>query len=108
MPLVFDHDPDTGVTEYFDYDPITDAVSITTSQDVSHFLDRMDAIRKTPEISQQGMKEDWWLYASIPTVVELELRKKGLKLEDKNDMPAILREINMNYPYIRATNKWHR
>ncbi len=108
MPLVFDHDPDTGVTEYFDYDPINDAVSITTSQDVTHFLDRMDAIRKTPEISQQGIKEDWWLYASIPTVVELELRKKGLHLENKDHTKAILREINSNYPFLKATTKMHR
>lgn len=108
MPMLFDHDPDTGVTEWFDYDPIQDAVSITTTQDVTHFLDRMNDIRLHPEISQQGIKEDWWLYASIPTVVELELRKKGLHLENKDHMKAILREINSNYPYLKATTKWHR
>lgn len=108
MPILFDYDPETGVREYFDYDPIKDQVSITTEQDVTGFLDRMNDIRNTPEISAKGIKEDWWLYASIPTVVELELLKKGLKLSDKNHMKAILKEINANYPYIRATDKWHR
>lgn len=108
MPIVFDHDPETGVTEYFDYDPVTDVVHITSSQDVSGFLDHMNAVRNDPSFSQKGIKQDWWLYASIPTVVELELRNKGLKLEDKNDIPAILREINANYPYLKATEKWHR
>ena len=108
MPILFDHDPDSGVTEYFDYDPIKDQVSITASQDVTMFLDRMNDIRLHPEISQQGIKEDWWLYASIPTVVELELRNKGLHLENKDHTKAILREINANYPYLKATTKWHR
>lgn len=108
MPLLFDHNPDTGVTEYFDYDPIKDQVRITTTQDVTAFLDRMNALRNNPEISSKGIKEDWWHYASIPPVVEIELRNKGLKLEDKNHMKAILREINTNYPYLKSTDKWHR
>ena len=107
MPILFDYDPETGVREYFDYDPIKDQVSITTEQDVTGFLDRMNAIRNAPEISAKGIKEDWWLYASIPTVVELELLKKGLKLSDKNHIKAILKEINTNFPYLKATEKRH-
>lgn len=108
MPIFFDHNPDTGVTETFDYDPITDSVAITATQDVTGFLDRMQAIRNDPSISQKGMKEEWWHYCSIPEVVELELRKKGLKLENKDHFKAILKEINSNYPYLKATEKWHR
>lgn len=106
--MLFDFDPDTGITETFDYDPVSDAVSITTHQDVSGFLDHMKAIRNTPEISQKGIKEDWWCYASIPTVVELELLKKGLSLSNKDHIKPILREINANYPYLKRTDKWHR
>lgn len=108
MPILFDRNPETGVTEYFDFDPITDQVSITTTQDVSGFLDRMQALRNNPDISAQGIKEEWWHYCSIPEVVELELRKKGLCLENKDHFKAILKEINSNYPYLKATDKWHR
>jgi hypothetical protein len=108
MPILFDHNPDTGVTEYYDYDPLTDAVSITTSQDVSGFLDAMQAIRNAPEISQRGIKEEWWCYASVPEVVELALLKKGLSLTNKDHMKAIFREINTNFPYLKRTEKWHR
>ncbi len=108
MPILFDHDPSTGVREFFDYDPINDTVSITTEQDVSHFLDRMNAIRNNPEISSQGIKEDWWLYCSIPPVVELELRNKGLIVGNREHMPQIFKEINANYPYLKGTDKWHR
>lgn len=108
MPILFDHNPDTGVTEWFDYDPINDQVSITMQQDVTHFLDRLNDIRNTPEISRKGIKEEWWHYASIPPVVEVELKKKGLDLHNKDHMKAILKEINTNYPYLKATDKWHR
>lgn len=108
MPILFDHDPATGVSEYFDYDPIDDTFAITTTQDVTGFLDRMKALRNAPEISDKGIKEEWWLYASIPTVVELELLKKGLSLTNRDQMKDILREINTNYPYLKGTDKWHR
>ena len=108
MPILFDHDHETGVTQYFDYDPIKDQVLMTYEQDVTGFLDQLNAVRNDPSISQKGIKEDWWHYASIPTVVEMELMKKGLFLHDKNHMKAIIKEINTNYPYLRATDKWHR
>ena len=108
MPILFDHNAETGLTEWFDYDPINDQVRITASQDVTAFLDHMQAVRNDPSISENGMKEEWWHYASIPEVVEIALRNKGLKLEDKNHTKAILREINSNFPYLKATDKWHR
>ena len=108
MPVFFDYDPETGITETFDYDPITENVMITASQDVSGFLDHMNELRKDPEISKKGMKEDWWHYCSIPPVIEIELRNKGLFLENKDHIKAIFKEINTNYPYLRATEKWHR
>lgn len=108
MSILFDIDAETGVKTLYDYDPIRDQVFLTYEQDVSHFLDRMQAIRNNPEISAKGIKEDWWLYCSIPEVVEMELMKKGLQLHNKDHMQAILKEINTNYPWLKATDKWHR
>ena len=108
MPIVFDHDPVTGVTTYFDYDAIKDQVFLTYEQDVSGFLDRMQDIRNKPEISAAGIKEEWWYYCSIPTVVELELMRRGLYLHNPDHMKAIIKIINSDYPYLKATDKWHR
>lgn len=107
MPILFDFDEETGLKTYFDYDPIKDAVSLTYAQDVSGFLDRMKTLRDDPSYSQKGIKEEWWHYASIPTIVEIEMRKKGIKLEDKNATKKILKEINENYPYLKSTEKRH-
>lgn len=107
MPILFDYDPVTGIREYFDYDPINDQVRITTQQDVSAFLDRMKAMRDDPSISAKGIKEDWWHYCSIPEVVELELMRRGLSLHNKDHMQDILKIINAEYPYLKATEKRH-
>ena len=107
MPRLFDFDADTGVRTFFDYDPIQDQVRLTYQQDVSGFLDRMNSIRNNPDISAKGIKEDWWLYASIPPVVEMELKNKGLDLNNRDHMKAILKEINSSYPFLKATDKRH-
>jgi hypothetical protein len=107
MPILFDYDDVTGVKTYFDYDPIRDQAFLTYEQDVTGFLDRMNDIRNNPDISNKGIKEDWWHYCSIPPVVEMELMKKGLYLHKKDDMKAILKIINSDYPYLKSTTKKH-
>ena len=107
MPILFDYDAETGLKTYFDYDPIKDAVSLTYHQDVTGFLDRMNQMRNDESYSAKGIKEDWWHYCSIPPVVEIELKKKGLDLNNKDHHKAIFKEINTNYPYLRATEKKH-
>ena len=108
MPILFDYNAESGVKTMFDYDPINDQVLLTYEQDVSGFLDHMQAARNDPSISAKGIKEDWWHYCSIPEVIEMELMKKGLYLHRPDDMKAILKIINTDYPYLKATEKWHR
>lgn len=108
MSILFDYDVETGIRTTFDYDPIRDQAFLTYEQDVTGFLDRMNELRNNPEISAKGMKENWWHYASIPEVVEMQLIKKGLSIYDKNHTAAILKEINQNYPHLKATEKHHQ
>ena len=107
MPILFDYDDMTGVKTYFDYDPIKDEAILSYEQDVTGFLDRMNEMRNNPEISAKGIKEDWWHYCSIPPVLEMHLMNKGLYLHKPDDMKAILKIINSDYPYLKATAKKH-
>lgn len=107
MPILFDYDDMTGVTTYFDYDPVKDQAILSYEQDVSGFLDRMNEIRNNPDISAKGIKEDWWHYCSIPPVVEMELMKKNLFLHKPDDMKQIFKIINSDYPYLKSTTKTH-
>lgn len=108
MSIHFDYDPVTGLREVFDYDPIKDQVCIRTIEDVSPLLDRLKALRNDDDYSKQGIKGEWWHYATIPATVEIALRNKGLDIYDKNATAAIIKEINTNYPWLKATDKMHR
>ena len=92
-------DSDGNKTEYFDYDPIDDKCTITTVQDVSSFIDHMKEKRKQ-ELWGGQVKNDFVHFCSIPTIVELELRKKGIDIHDKNCTKKLMQEIQQNYPYL--------
>jgi hypothetical protein len=104
MPVFFDHDPVTGVTQTYDYDPATDSHILTSHQDLSTFLDTMQAKRNNPDYWRKGVKEEFAHYASIPPVIELELRKKGIDIHDRTQTKRIRNEINQNYPYLKTTD----
>lgn len=107
MSIIFDYNPITGVTTHFDYCPINDEITLTSEQDCTSLIDYMTQLRNNEEYSKNGIKEEWWHYATIPAIVEIELRKKGLNIYDKNATKAILKEINQNYPALKATTKTH-
>lgn len=101
--IYFDHDSVTGVTQFYSYDPMKDEHSITSTQDVSKFLEEMKRRRDNPDYWKRGVKEEFAHYASIPAVVEMELRKKGIDLYNGHQTKEIIREIETNYPWLKAT-----
>jgi hypothetical protein len=101
--IYFDHDPVTGVVQYYDYDPMTDSHSITSVQDVSAFLDEMKRKRDDPDYWKKGVKEEFAHYATIPAVVEMQLKAKGIDLYDKDATKALIREIETHYPFCKTT-----
>ena len=105
MPIFFDYDPITGITQEFDYDPITDQIHLHHRQDVSKILD--DIKEKRLQAKGLGHVETFAHYATIPAIVELQLKKKGISLTDKNATKALMREIESNYPYCKTTEKKH-
>lgn len=107
MPILFDKDPVTGVIQYYDYDASKDEHLITSVQDTTALIDQLKKIRNGEEAWQKGVKESWVHYASIPPVVEMELKKKGIDIYNKHQTKELLKEINTNYPWLKTTNKKH-
>lgn len=100
-------DQDGGTLTYFDMDD-NENISITTEQDVSGFLDHMQRLRERGyERWQAGVKEEWLLYASIPNVVIMQLKAKGIDVFNPDHEKAMLREINRNFPYLKTVDKTH-
>lgn len=107
MPILFDFDEVTGVTQYFDYDPAKDEYAITSVQNLDSFFERLQKKRNDPEQWAKGVKEEWAHYASIPPVIEMQMRKKGIDIHNPHQTKEILKEINTNYPFLKATTAHH-
>ncbi len=105
MAQLLEFDPVTGISRYFDYDEMTDTISLTSKQDVSGLLEYTKALRNAGA-TDKGIKEDWWLYAKIPALVEVQLRKKGIDINDPSSTKRIIQEINEHYPALKCTEKW--
>lgn len=107
MPVLFDYDPVTGISQHFDYDPVSEQIHLTSSQDLTFFLEELKQKRNNPEAWKKGIKESWAHYASVPPVIEMELLKKGLSLSNPDQYKEIFREINTNYPFLKTTTAYH-
>ena len=103
MAIIFDQN--AVKTQTYGYNPDTDTHAITTHQDVSHLLDVLAERRNTQ--AGFGKVEEWSLYCSIPPVVEVELRNRGLDLNNRDHLKRICKIIDSEYPYLKATNKIH-
>lgn len=79
-------------------------ITIHSSQDVEPLLDALNEKRGQGD---QGIKKNFWHYCSIPTHVEIELRNKGINIYNKHQTKEVLREINTNYPKLKATRLNH-
>jgi hypothetical protein len=53
------------------------------------------------------MKESWVHYASIPPIIEMQLKAKGIDIYNKDQTKELLKEINTNYPWLKTTTKHH-
>jgi hypothetical protein len=107
--MFFDYDPLTGIRTDMEYDESTGIATLVHTQDLSSFADKQKALQNSGA-TDSGIKEGMWHYASIPPIVQLELRKKGLDIysRDKTMLNRILREIDENYAFCKTTTKTHR
>ena len=90
---------------YFDMDESNGNIHITTEQDLTGFLERMKQMRRdSSDRWNKGVKESWLHYASIPAVVIMELKNKGIDVFNPEDEKKLLREINANYPALKTVD----
>ena len=103
MSVFFDYDPHTGVTQTFDYDPVTEDVRLTSTQDLDTFFASVKAKRDNPDAWAKGVKEEFAHYASIPPVIEMELLKQGIDIHNPHQTKELLKAINTKYPFLKVT-----
>jgi hypothetical protein len=116
MPEFFQYNPHNGITEFFDYDESTGNVMITSIAPGADALDAfLDMTHETRAVGKtdKGLMDngrEFHCYASLPAIVQLQLRQKGIDIYSKD--PTMMRrmfdEINTNYPWCKTTYKSHR
>jgi len=106
---LFSHDPDTGMKIWFDYNEITDEVTLEYDQDAEPVLELNKAMANDTDYTSQGIKREMWHYASIPNGVAMKwLLEEGLDIYDENAWPQIMRKLNdPMYGYLKTTHKKH-
>jgi len=107
----FDHDPLTGLTEWFHYDPFTGDVVIETQQDVGDILDSNKQYSNDTDFSNKGIKEGMWKYASIPLVIQLrwlnEYGRENWPMRPGNEKLLFKLLNSPEWKYLKTTEKVH-
>lgn len=108
MRQLLDYDPINGVSCYFNSQG--GEVVFTHEQDISRILSDNREEANDEEKTKQGIKNDWWKYASVPTVVEVEwLQKYGVSLDNPDHKKKVFSLLNSpEYRYLKTTTKMHR
>ena len=70
-------------------------------------IEHVKKIRNSGENDDKAIKNDWWHYATIPAAIEIALRDRGINIYNKNHTKDMIRVINEEYPYLKATNLHH-
>ena len=76
-------------------------------QDPTALVEQLKQARNNPDAWAKGMKESWVHYASIPPIIEMQLKAKGIDIYNKDQTKELLKEINTNYPWLKTTTKHH-
>ena len=105
MPDFLSYNPLTGVRRLFDMDEQHGIIYTRAEQDVEPILDRARALRN--EKIYDNRKLEFRMVATLPAIVQLELRMNGLDIYSRD--PAMIRrvlaEIEANYKRCKTTDK---
>lgn len=103
-------DPVTGLMTWHDYDPQTDETYIGYEADASPIIELNKAMQNDEQFSRDGIKDGFWLYASIPVGVQMKwLIEDGIDILKKEHGPRISAKLESpEYRYLKTTTGHHR
>lgn len=87
------YDPVTGLYTYHSYDSMTDETIISYGVDketTELVLDCNQKIANETDFTRKGIKDSWWLVASIPVELQVSwLINEGIDVYKKEDWPRV-------------------
>ncbi len=107
MAQFLDFDPIRGVEQWQDSTYGDNRLQVHYRQDVEPLLDLAKEERNNG-LTDQGIRDELWLYARIPPVVILKMKyEHGIDIFNKNHLKRAFELINTEYPYLKTTEKHH-
>lgn len=92
------------------HDQLTDETIISYTADSTPVLERNKKMQNDDEYTKQGMKDEFWHYASIPVMVQMDwLINHGVDIYNKDHGPRISKLLNdPEYRYLKTTTGHHK
>lgn len=103
MSTFLEYDPLSQIRTDTAWDENTQEMTLIRTSDVEPYLKHAHENRQHLGLNRNGIRENWWGYATIPPIVQLQLRAKGLEVGNKDHEKRIIEEINTHYPYLKLT-----
>ena len=99
----------SGISQYHHYDIDTDTSVFESVADAEPTLELNRARANDNEFTKHGMKDEFWLYASIPNILVLKFRiEHGIDVYKKEDGPKLSKLLeDPQYRYLKCTTKKH-
>lgn len=103
-------DPVTGLKTFHEYDHLTDETTISYEGENDPVLEVNKRLQNDNDITRQGIKDGFWLYASIPASVQVQwLIDYGIDILNKDHAPRMSKLLNdPEYRYLKTTLKNHQ
>ena len=104
------YDPITGLTTWHHYDWTTDETIIETSGDSEPYLELNKAMARDDDFTKKGIKDGFWLYASIPPAVQVKwLVEDGIDVYNPSHGARISAKLeDPEYKYLKTTSGHHK
>jgi hypothetical protein len=103
MSDFFEIDPLSGIRTDFKWHESTNEYQMIRTEDVEPALEAAKTARNEDGLGLKDIKRSWWHYCTIPPIVQLQLRAKGINIHDKDHQDRMIAEINTNYPHLKMT-----
>lgn len=106
--ILLDKDPYTGISQYHEYDHITDTSTFVSEGDAEPALELNRRIKNEIDVDK-GIKQDWWFYASIPAIFQVKLlAEKGIDVYKKEHGARLSKVLeDPEYSHLKLTRKKH-
>lgn len=94
---------------WHDHDTVTDETIIGYSADSTPIIEENKILQNDAAFSKNGIKQEFWKYASIPAMVQVDwLINKGVDITNKDHAKKMFALLNdPEYRYLKTTTGRH-